>query len=349
MGLARQWAVAAVVLAVGGGAVFASAGAAAGRAAPRAAADPVVAAAGDIACDPADPNFNNGNGTATVCRQKATAALLAGATAVLPLGDTQYEDGTYTKYVNSYARLGSWGDYLAVTRPAVGNHEYLTANAAGYFQYFGTRAGDPTKGYYSFDLGSWHLIALNSERDMRDGSAQVRWLHDDLARTTKPCILAYWHAPRFSSGQHGNDLLDTEAFWRELYAYRADVVLNGHDHTYERFGLQNPSGLADAQGIREFVVGTGGKNHTGFPTTRPFAANSQVRSTGTYGVLRLTLRASSYDWRFVPEQGKTFADSGTTSCHGPPTSVRPAGCRAGFWVAGANGRMRYVCLGRWRP
>lgn len=310
----------------------------------RAAADPVVAAAGDIACDPvSDPGFNGGNGTATACRMNATAALLAGATAVLPLGDIQYEDGQFSKYGQSYDP--SWGAYKAVTRPAVGNHEYLTAGAAGYFSYFGAAAGDPAKGYYSFDLGSWHLVALNSEINRSTNSPQVQWLRADLGATTKPCILAYWHNPRFSSGFHG-DNTSHDAFWRELYAARADVVLNGHDHNYERFNLQNPDAVADLQGIREFVVGTGGKSTRAFATIR---ANSKVRSTGTFGVLKLTLRPNSYDWQFVPVAGQTFTDSGTTACHAGPTVVKPAACRAGFWASERGGQLRYVCIRRWKP
>jgi hypothetical protein len=310
----------------------------------RAAADPVVAAAGDIACDPiTDGSFNNGNGTATACRMKATAALLAGATAVLPLGDIQYEDGVFSKYGQSYGP--SWGEYKTATRPAVGNHEYLTAGAAGHFSYFGAAAGDPAKGYYSFDLGSWRLIALNSEIARTANSTQVQWLRANLAANTKPCVLAYWHQPRFSSGMHG-DNTSYDAFWRALYDHRADVVLNGHDHNYERFDLQNPDGGADPQGIREFVVGTGGSGTRAFATIR---ANSRVRRTGTFGVLKLTLRPNSYDWQFVPVAGQTFPESGTTACHAGPTAVKPAACRAGYWVSARGVPLRYVCIRRWKP
>jgi hypothetical protein len=310
-----------------------------------AAADPVVAAAGDIACDPiTDGGFNSGNGTATACRMKATAALLAGATAVLPLGDTQYENGTVAKYGQSYTP--SWGttSIMAVTRPAVGNHEYLTSGAVDYFSYFGTRAGEPGKGYYAFDLGYWRLVALNSEIARGANSTQVQWLRANLAANSKPCILAYWHTPRFSSGMHG-DNPGQDAFWRALYEYRADVVLNGHDHDYERFGLQNPDAVADAQGIREFVVGTGGKSTRAFSTIR---ANSQVRVTGTFGVVKLTLRPSSYDWQFVSVAGQVV-DSGTTTCHPGPTAVKPAACRVGYWASERGGRLRYVCIRRWKP
>jgi acid phosphatase type 7 len=308
-------------------------------------ADPVIAAAGDIACDPLDPDFNGGNGTPTRCHQQATAALLAGASAVLPLGDNQYEDGTLTAFQESYGLSSSWGAYNDVVHPVAGNHEYNTPDAAGYYAYYGAAAGDPAEGFYSFDLGSWHLVALNSSRGLFIDSPQLQWLRADLTATTKPCILAYWHKPRFSSGLHGNDL-GQDPFWRELYAVRADVVLNGHDHHYERFDLQDPNARLDSQGIREFVVGTGGKSKSGFLTVEP---NSQVRDSSTYGVLKLTLRPTSYDWEFVAEEGETFTDTGSTDCHLGPSAVKPSACRAGFWAAGRQGRLRYVCLRRWKP
>jgi acid phosphatase type 7 len=343
----RAFVLIAGALALGGGAGSSAAGAVPFSVSIRtgAAADPVVVAAGDIACDPiTDGGFNSGNGTATACRMKATAALLAGATAVLPLGDTQYQDGTFAKYGQSYTP--SWGtaSIMSVTRPAVGNHEYLTSAAADYFRYFGTKAGDPTKGYYAFDLGSWHLIALNSEIARSATSTQVQWLRANLASNTKPCILAYWHQPRFSSGMHG-DNTTYDAFWRALYDFRADVVLNGHDHDYERFELQNPNAGADPQGIREFVVGTGGSSTRAFATIR---ANSRERRTGTFGVLKLTLRPNSYDWQFVSVAGQTL-DSGMTACHSGPTAVKPVACRAGYWVSTRGGPLRYVCIRRWKP
>ncbi len=278
--------------------------------------DPVIAAAGDIACAPEDANFNGGAGTATACRQRATSDLLAGLgyKAVLTLGDTQYEDGALTRFQAVYAP--TWGRVKAITRPAVGNHEYLTPGAAGYFDYFGWRAGNRTKGYYSFDVGAWHLIALNSNcaavGGCHAGSPQERWLRRDLAASDSVCTLAYWHHPRFSSGNHGSDSRYA-AFWRALYEADADVVLAGHDHDYERFGKQSPAGVADpVRGIRQFVVGTGGRSHYPFKVPLP---NSEVRKTGTFGVLELTLRAAGYEFRFVPEAGKSFADSGLELCH----------------------------------
>lgn len=279
--------------------------------------DPVVAAAGDIACDPADGGYNAGNGTATSCRQGATSNLLldAGLAGVLSLGDHQYSDGALAKFQASYDP--SWGRARALTHPAVGNHEYQTAGAAGYFSYFGAAAGDPAKGYYSFDIGAWHLIALNSEcanvsGGCGPGSPQESWLRADLAANPTSCTLAYWHQPRFSSGHHGSRAV-YDAFWQALYDAGVEIVLNGHDHDYERFAPQTPAGAADpANGIREFVVGTGGAEHYAFVAAQP---NSQVRNGGTFGVLRLTLHPGSYDWEFVPEAGKTFTDSGGSACH----------------------------------
>ncbi len=281
------------------------------------ASDPVVAAAGDIACDPSEPGFNGGAGVAGQCRQRATSDLVLGIrpAAVLTLGDHQYSDNSLDKFRQSYDP--SWGRFKSITHPAIGNHEYETPRAAGYFSYFGAAAGDPTRGYYSYDIGTWHLIALNSECDFVSkgcgaGSPQEVWLKADLAAHPNRCTLAYWHQPRFSSGEHGNNT-DYTPFWQALYNAGADLVLNGHDHDYERFALQDPGGQADsARGVREFVVGTGGKDHYDVVTVRP---NSEVRNNVTFGVLTLTLHPTGYDWHFVAEQGKTFTDSGTASCH----------------------------------
>ncbi len=276
---------------------------------------PVIAAAGDIACDPNDGSFNGGAGTATACRMGATAALLAtgGYSAVLLLGDNQYVDGTLAKYQASYAP--SWGTQFAITYPVPGNHEYLTPGAAGYYSYFGARAHDPTKGYYSYNLGGWHLIALNSNcgdvGGCGAGSPQEQWLASDLAANPGVCTLAYWHHPRFSSGPHGDDATYV-ALWNTLYSAGADVVLVGHDHIYERFSPQDPNGLADpARGLRQFVVGTGGSNLTSIVTVR---ANSEVRSASAFGVLALTLYPNGYDWQFRPIAGNVLNDSGTSLC-----------------------------------
>jgi glycosyl hydrolase family 99 len=296
-----------------------------GGTSPPTAGDPLVVAVGDIACDPTDKNFNGGTGTAQSCKQLATSdlALALQPTAVLTLGDTQYEDNTYAKYLQSFGL--SWGRLKPLIRPTVGNHEYLDAGAGGYFKYFGPAAGDPAKGYYSYDLGTWHVLSLNSEcsyiRGCGAGSAEETWVRADLAAHPSTCVLAYWHEPRFSSGEHG-DATQMGTIWNDLVAAHADVVLSGHNHDYERFDpvgttptstdkAQNP--VLDANGIREFVVGTGGKNH--YPFARGPLAGEVVRNADTYGVLQLTLHPSSYDWRFVPEPGKTFSDAGTGSCH----------------------------------
>jgi hypothetical protein len=286
----------------------------------------LIGAAGDIACDPASPGFDDGDGTAYTCAQLATSNLLVAASpnAVLALGDEQYECGGLAAFRRSYAP--SWGRLRSITRPVIGNHEYYrsggtdcdpTGSASGYFSYFGSRAGDPQKGYYSYNLGAWHLIALNSNCDevgCYSGSAQEQWLKADLAAHKNKCTAAYWHHPRWTSGGEG----DGNATWmsplyKDLYNANADLLFAGHDHDYERFAPQNPTaGVDKARGIREFVVGTGGKNHHGWGT---FARNSEVRNNTTYGVLRLALKPSGYDFKFVPEPGASFTDSGSGACH----------------------------------
>ena len=276
----------------------------------------LVAAAGDIACDPSASNFNGGNGSSDGCREKAVSDLIVngGYDAFLPLGDTQYEKGAFSSFMASYDP--TFGRVKAITHPAVGNHEYLTSKAAGYFQYFGAAAGDPAKGYYSYNIGSWHLIAVNSQCGAAGGcgvgSPQHNWLKADLAASKSACTLAYWHHPRFSAGPNGSQTA-MEPIWKALWDAGAEVVLSGHDHSYQRFAPQTSTGVADAvRGIREFVVGTGGKNHTSGGTS---IANREVVNDQTFGILRLTLHPNSYDWQFVPEAGKTFTDSGSTACH----------------------------------
>ena len=275
---------------------------------------PIVAAAGDIACDPGSGSFNSGNGTSSTCRQRYTSDLLTGANAVLTLGDNQYEHGSLAQYQGSYHP--SWGRHFSRTYPSVGNHEYLTTKAQGYFAYFGSRAGDPNRGYYSFDIGGWHFIALNSNCSQVGGcgagSPQYEWLKANLAASSAACTAAYWHHPRFASGQY-SDNSSYQPFWQLLYADGAEIVLNGHDHNYQRYAPMTPSGSKDVvRGIREFVVGTGGKSRY---TVDPSGTNREVANDSTYGVIKLTLRPNGYDWRFVPEAGKTFTDSGSGSCH----------------------------------
>jgi hypothetical protein len=265
--------------------------------------NPVLVGAGDIAsCS------SNGD--------EATANLLDGiGGTVAVFGDNVYESGTIAEYRNCYGP--SWGRHKARTKPSAGNHEYYTAGASGYFEYFGTAAGDPEEGYYSYDLGSWHVVVLNSNcADVGGcgaGSTQERWLRADLANNSSACTAAYFHHPRFSSSRIGNNSA-MMPFWEALYDAGAEVVLVGHAHHYERFAPQTPGGQADpAEGIRQFVVGTGGKSLNSFGTVK---ANSQMRLSNANGVIKLTLHPASYDWQFVTAPGGTVADSGSTNCHG---------------------------------
>lgn len=284
--------------------------------------DPVIVAAGDIACSTSDPSYNNGSGTATACRQRATSDLVLAqpSAAVLALGDLQYSLATLDQFTRSYDP--TWGRVKSQTKPIPGNHEYAVANASGYYSYFGSLAGNPSLGYYSYNIGTWHLIALNSNcatgagwrpGGCAAGSAQERWLRQDLAAHANRCTLAYWHHPRYSSG-HGGDSTFMAGLWQALYDARADVVLSGHSHDYERFAKQNNAATGETvRGLRQFVVGTGGSFFTAIPQTRhPY---SHLLQNSSFGVLKLTLRPSSYDWRFLPIAGHSFTDSGTGFCH----------------------------------
>jgi hypothetical protein len=278
-------------------------------------ADPTIAAAGDIACDTADPAFLGGAGTPTACHMAATSALVpASAAGVLVLGGAQDDDGSLYNFQHAYAR--SWGRLLPITHPVPGGQDYRKPGAPGYFGYFGPAAGDPAKGYYSYDLGSWHIIALNGVcvpvGGCEAGSAQEQWLRADLLAHPTVCTLAYWHQPRFSSGKLGNHRA-YDAFWRDLYRAGADVVLNADDQDYERFAPQSPKAVADpAGGIREFVVGTGGVALQQFGAVQP---NSEARANTAFGILQLALHPSSYDWQFTAEPGVAVSDTGTYSCH----------------------------------
>lgn len=247
---------------------------------------------------------------------EATASLLdAIGGVVFTLGDNAYVAGTPIEFDACYDP--SWGRHKSRTRPALGNHDYHTRGAFGYFDYFGDAAGDPSKGYYSYDLGPWHIIVLNSNCSKvggcGPGSPQEQWLRADLAAHPSTCTLAYWHHPRFSSGHHGSEAA-IEAFWQALYEHDADVVLAGHDHVYERFAPQKPNSEPDpVRGLRQFVVGTGGERHRKFEG--PAIANSEVRNDNTFGVLKLTLYPASYGWQFIPVAGRNFTDSGTARCH----------------------------------
>jgi 3',5'-cyclic AMP phosphodiesterase CpdA len=268
--------------------------------------------------EPEIPEILVGAGDIAGCSSEgdeATAALLDGIDGtVFTVGDNVYESGTDAEFEECYQP--SWGRHKARTYPSPGNHEYYTANASGYFHYFGAAAGEPGEGYYSYDLGEWHVVALNGMCEnvgrCEADSPMVRWLEEDLSANPKTCTLAYWHHPLFSSGYNGNQP-KMKPTWDTLYAANVDVVVNGHDHSYERFAPQDPNGVADSErGIREFVVGTGGINLRPFETIEP---NSEVRNADAYGVLKLTLRSTSYDWEFVPVAGETFTDSDSGECH----------------------------------
>ena len=264
---------------------------------------PVLVGAGDIAsCQ-------------DLSGAEATAKLLDTIPGVVfTAGDNAYESGTAEEFRNCYQP--TWGRHKDRTYPSAGNHEFHSNGATPYFDYFGANAGDPKQGYYSYDLGTWHIIVLNSECDevggCQQGSREEKWLSSDLDAHPAHCVLAYWHKPLFSSGaKHGNDP-EVKAFWMDLYKRRATVVINGHDHDYERFAPQDPDGKPDPRGIREFVAGTGGRNHRPFASTLP---TTEVRNADTFGVLKITLHPGAYEWEFIPEAGKTFHDSGAGSCN----------------------------------
>jgi hypothetical protein len=275
---------------------------------PAEAADAVLIAAGDIA-------------DCSSVGDSATAALV-GLTAgtVVTLGDNVYGEGTAHQFAACYEP--TWGRFKARTRPSLGNHDYGTPGAAGYFDYFGAAAGDRGKGWYSYEAGDWHVVVLNSNCSTvacGKDSDQDRWLRADLAAHSHQCTLAYWHHPRFSSDARHGDNTAVGPFWEALYDYGAELVLSGHAHDYERFAPQTPAGVADpAYGIRQIVVGTGGRSRHDFRGVKP---NSEVRNADAFGVLELTLHPQSYDWRFLPEAGKTFTDSGTATCHRRPRTA----------------------------
>jgi hypothetical protein len=316
--------------------------------------DPIIVGAGDIA-----PDCGIGQSTANA---EATAALLDGIPGtVFTLGDNAYTDGTAAQFANCYGP--TWGRHWSRTRPATGNHDYHQPNATPYFDYFngpGNQtgpAGDRSGGYYSYDIGAWHVVVLNSEcaeppasptglwqpGGCAVGSPQETWLRADLAASTTNNIIAIWHKPRFSSSSADATDAFLQPLWQALYEYGIDIILGGHWHNYERLAPTNANGVADtAYGIRQFVVGTGGVPITGFGTIR---STSEARNSDTHGVLKLTLHADSYDWQFIPVAGKTFTDSGTSAVHGPPppptvTGITPTiGAAAGgttVTIAGTN-------------
>jgi len=240
---------------------------------------------------------------------RATAALLDGISGVVfTTGDNAYLSGTAAQFIDCYHP--TWGRHRLRTRPAPGNHDYETPGARPYFAYFGANAGPSGAGYYSYDLGAWHIVSLNSVTGTSGRSRQAAWLRHDLAENSGRCTLAYWHNPLFSSGPNGSQSHMRE-IWRILYAFGTEIVVNGDNHLYERFAPQDPDGRRDAAGIRQFIAGTGGAPLYEVRAVQP---NSEVRSS-TFGVLKFTLHADSYEWEFVPIPGAAFRDFGLGQCH----------------------------------
>ena len=266
---------------------------------PVAAAPAVLVGAGDIALC----------GT-HLANAEATARLLDGMPGtVFTAGDNTQDRGTLQEFRECFEP--TWGRHKNRMRPVPGNHDYGMPNGTGYFEYFGAAAGNPGEGYYSYDLGGWHIVALNSNISMERGSAQAAWLRNDLQSNPSRCTAAYWHHPLNSSGPNGGSHSVRHA-WEVLHEFGAEIVMNGHDHLFERFALQDPSGRSDPhRGIRQFTVGTGGIFLYGTAKVHP---NSEVRGDA-HGVLRLTLRSDGYDWQFVPVAGHSFTDAGSGSCH----------------------------------
>lgn len=279
-----------------------------------------VVALGDIACDLNDPNYLGSD--EQYCQSAKTHALVTDIKpdAVLALGDLQYDKGEINHFLGSYDK--DWGKEKTITYPAPGNHEYATPNAKGYFEYFnGTdttgRAGETGKGYYSFKLGEWDVIALNSNCSRVGGcdkdSAQLKWLEQEFNASSKSCTLAFWHHPRFTSGKYFKNVAENNLgaeFWNTLATHKADVILNGHDHLYERFAPQSAAGIASSSGIRQFTVGTGGKV---LYQQKGEEANSEKIIDDSFGVLELELFAQAYKWRFISVDGQV-QDSGYQAC-----------------------------------
>ncbi|GAB3742274.1 hypothetical protein GCM10027598_73870 [Amycolatopsis oliviviridis] len=244
------------------------------------------------------------------CNQTAPLIKNMNPQALILAGDNAYDSGSLSEYKSKFDPY--YGQFRSITYPTPGNHEYKTSGASGYFDYFGTRAGERGKGYYSFDVGDWHFVALNSNITHSSGSAQVTWLKNDLAASTKPCTAAYFHHPRFSRGTHGDDT-SVNPFFQTLYDAKADLIVVGHDHNYQRFAPSRPDGKRDdVNGVRQLLIGTGGRGYYNFDQSS--AAVQEVGNTNTFGVSRLTLTASDYRSDFVPVSGRTFTDTTTGKC-----------------------------------
>ena len=268
----------------------------------------VLLAAGDIAYCPVDAATSDAAKTAAILRRVPGAPVLA-------LGDNAYFSGTPAEFSSCFAP--TWGVELPRLRPSPGNHDYGNGGVggtdpSGYFGYFGRLAGATQRGYYSFDLGQWHIVSLNSNIDAAAGSVQELWLRNDLANTARKCVLAYWHHPVFTSSPRGDNPL-MQDIWRALSDFKVDIVLNGHEHNYERFKKQTPTGVVAADGIRQFIIGSGGVGHTA--AVMPLKPNSELFNALTYGVLKLTLDTSAYSWEFLPELVGVVVDSGSAACN----------------------------------
>lgn len=223
---------------------------------------------------------------------------------IFTTGDNVYSNGKLKEFMDCYHP--TWGKHKNRTMPAPGNHEYNSTGAAGYYRYFGVRS------YYAYNRGSWRIYALNSEINTTATGRQAAWLKKDLAANPRKCVLAYWHKPRWSSGStHGSDST-MQALWSILVDAKAELVVSGHEHNYERFAPMNKNGQLDRNGVRQIVVGTGGVGHYGFKSS---LSASRVRNSNTYGVLKLTLHPDRYIWKFVPIAGQSFTDGGVTRCH----------------------------------
>lgn len=267
-----------------------------------------VFAAGDIAdCGPHPPEHSGAARTAALVEAQLARD---GSAVVLTLGDHTYPVGRPAEFTDCYHP--TWGRFKSRTFPAPGNHEYRTPGASGYFDYFGDAAGPGRRGYYSFRLGTWHVVSLNSNLRPPEHAAQLAWLKADLERHPSPCTLAFWHHPRYSSGGHGNNGRMADV-WEVLQAAGADVALTSHDHDYERFVPQNAHGRRDdARGIRQFVAGTGGAALTPFWFPK---FNSEATDNSVHGVLKMVLRETGYEWTFLPVDGGGFTDRGAALCH----------------------------------